>query len=529
MTSLFTSPPNPQAEIEMMSNTSSFYPITASNVVGNSNFNYQNPLFLEPFRIYSLGYLVSIGKYINQPGTGPFMGFSNYDSKTQTSTVSTFFLYSSNFDETDPYLPVGDIIVPVNLITNNVWTSYNTNWSTLPVLLVKNEKKYSIPLLVTYSNFRNITQIYFMTGPGIGTSPQCSILEYNNSNTNIAVLGNVSQYSKVIAGVNKTYLKTGSIVDLGLYFTNTVINGIAINNLSGFGYYSTPFFNFRLGFPFKIDQNVTNTDSTGIITSVISNYSYGGAQLTNYYTNISTSAQNNIFYDIVPLESTAYNCYYNNTGNNCKAVYQDYCQNTNLTTPLCNGICRTTDCSQNLGTLCANADSKGTITNYLGAPDLTTCPCYLNTQQYTDYYNNIYPLFQNLDPTARNTAVSTVMDAFIPNCTFNNCKASAAIPPYGSSLQTCHNNIQLCLSDIQSSVGGSTVDSNSILSQVINCKQGGNGGNGTPSPSSGPSSGPKIEINANYGGKSSNKTAKIIAIVVIVIILIAIGVFMMKK
>jgi hypothetical protein len=406
---------------------------------------------------------------------------------------------------------------------------------------------------VNTTNFKPLTQLYFSSikATFLNGDPNlaCAILEYKNLINNISVLGNVSQYSfgTVIAGVNTQYLNPSSnLITLGIYYNTTIPTGtgIATNFFSGFGYYSSPFFNFRFGFPIEL-SNLNGSASNNYVRP----YWPAGAFPETYTTLISTNAKNNIFYDIYPLEWLANVCYSNSGGSNCTQTYQNYCQGTNLTTTPCQNICTTAfDCTSSLRTFCqpnsslppfvanaslpyAGASNAGVINDYQGQSNSTTCPCYLSTDQYKSWYENNEP-YKNLPPDEKNTAVSLLINsAFNANCVFGLCKNSTSIPVYNAP--TCEYNVQTCISGIQNNVGGSVTDSNTVSSQVTNCiqKYGGSGSgssysNQTPSPSA---AAPSIKINANYAGKSSNKTAIIIVIVVIVIILIAIGVFVMKK
>ena len=543
---------NSQAELTLMKNSTSFFQnITQSQVVGSKYINFKNPLCLEPFLIVSLGYLVSISKYVLQPGSTP----PGYMSFSATNSVSTFFLFSCNFNEYDPYLPVGDIIVPVNLITNIIppptpntgpsgtWTSYNTTWENLPVLLVKNDPAYCFKLSVDSTNFKQLSQFYYSRGAnflmGDPTVPACAILEYKNLNNNFLVLGNVSQYSfgTTIAGVNTQYLNVSSnLITLGIYYNTTVPpeTGIAANFFSGIGYYSTPFFNFRFGFPIELSNaNVSASNN------YVSPYWAAGNFPETYISLISTNAKNNIFCDIYPLEWLANVCYSNSGGSNCTQTYQTYCQGTNLTTTLCQNICTTDfNCTSNLHTFCqpsssaippfvanaslpyAGASNAGVINDYQGQSNSNTCPCYLNTSQYQQWYNQD-KWYNSLPTDTKNAAIQQIMNSFQSNCDFGPCKNTTAIPVYNAP--KCENNILTCITGIQNTTG-SVADSNIVSAQVNNCSQNTTGGSKTPSDVN-QNSTPSVNIQ----NSRSPKTAKIIAIVVIVIILIAIGVFMMKK
>ena len=441
---------------------------------------------LYPFKIVPLSWLISIGKYSNTvPNFSPY----GYGSGL---TGQTFYCYTNSFDGSEPYIPLGALIVP-QLVGS---VDY-------PVLLIVND-----PLYATFSKV--------MLDPGYGINQTVPYMQYPPITTD--------EQSAGIVGTG-----WGLINNNGIGSYSAIVNSDYLFNPSGYiseviGYKASSF-----GF-----INIFNTSPF---------YTFAG--------HFTVTGGNSYFFDIMPNILRASCC--DNTVPNgisasqvcgtsimgssvCGDYMNNFCQGDNLLTDQCFNYCTTNNCNTNLNTYCQSKTVDTSSPNYT-----RTCACYNTNKFYQDWRNTSFSFL----PESQREFLISSLPPVRPQCSYPLCAAAQSILPFGTTSADCPaNQVQLCLNNsslnIEGKVTGS-VNPNSFIqcSQKSGLLPSGdnpttnpNGNNPTTNPNGNNPNDNKIAYaHQVVQGESSsrigpNKSVIIISVVVVICILVIILIYM---
>lgn len=510
----------------------------------NSVSKHLKSMDLYPFRIINLMALL----YYYQ---------IDYRYESYLKGTSTDYLYrivKIKCTGEEDYLPVGDIIFPMNMPAENV-----------PVLLIKNDSKYCTR--IDNSDWKWLgdsydCKNYFFTSPPLKQS-YYYIDNYDNYKNDYVVMGSITKKlddtndnKYVYAAVKKKYLSKNFKNAFKEYYLGYLNCYHRFHTA-----YSNPFFNFRMAtttsslenYEKKYKEEFDNPISTivgavtGAATSAISTFTDSTSPSIYNADAISPmvlmSSQNG-YYDIIPEILIAKCCsdnlpseisrnlycgnYEKTDDNNCSDSIRNICSDNNskLLDDDIIAYFKKQDVSfkdNMLQTFCQN-DSNRNLPNFNKA-----CSCFLSRDEYIRWRDN---LLKNLDQTS-SVYLKIIQGEIKPPCDYPDCVASN-VKPYGSKGSDCSQNIQFCLTKSNVDSG---VSSNSPVTtqQANNCVFGPGGGNSSYDNTSRPTSVPSADTSkSNKDDKNEtffekNKTAFYIGIGFFVFVIILIVIILIVK
>ena len=401
--------------------------------------------FLFPFKVVTLEWLISIGKFVQ--------------IYIPNDVVN---VYKGVFNSDDKYINVGAVCTPFRTPTQNVY-----------VLLVYNSDSY-----------RTIKQSNFQTPVGDGINVYFTYSQYTQNDfvdgytqlgTNI---GDKTKNEGVVYVKNdycyKLLAESDNVPVRLCYFMSIVAQHMDYDGMFQYMALSTMFNNILLS------QLWWGNSS-----------SYTPA---NFIMTYPTSQ--NFIYDIVPGQILADCC--NNTINNqlpkelctnyssktdsCQQYMNNFCKNDNLQTEACYNFCSSNNmCDDALKSYCGEDEpppyKKVNLKTYN-----KTCSCYLSDDYYKKWQtNSISDLTSDQQSYLR-----SILPPFVSNCSYPLCAAGDAIPLHNSKCTP--NEIQVCIDkstiNVEKGVDNSSININSLISCMQN----------PPSPSQPPSPSPPNKL-----------------------------------
>jgi hypothetical protein len=439
--------------------------------------HFENSDFLFPFKVVTLGWLISTGKYkFFAPNFAPtsdpvqFYFCDEYKNKLQNQ-----YFYQSAFDGSEKYLPVGDMIL-----------DKNSDPDKIPVLLIYNDELYCKKIIdfsyidkaADFAIDNNYTHQY------LGLLTPTTIQGYTQLGDKCGQLG-----LDFIVVVNSDYVYSTK---------NTNAPFSSCNKTTG-------------GFGAFLD--FTSMFSTFFVTS--------SATLT------PVKDIPRFFYDIVPGQLLGDCCdntiapelpqeicnNYTAKTNSCQQYMNNFCTKDNLQSEACYNFCTNPDnmCDDALKAYCGDDQS------YKKLNPVTynkTCSCFLSDDYYKKWQENI---FNNLSPQER-SYLEDVLPPFVSNCSYPACAAGDGIQLHNS--KCVPSNIQVCIDNNTINVDGSVSDSVINVNSLINCVQ-----------NVGPTSGPGKPTKPGGGGSPSTKLIIPVVVIsfIIILILIAVAIYFLYR
>ena len=431
--------------------------------------NLQDRVNLYPFKIVTLDWLISQGKYISFED---YYKKHNSASKQWALPVNYFNpsninvsvnVYIATFDNKDTFLPLGDLVIP---------NDSKLDLTQIPVVLVANDGNgysYIIPnspnnLKLTYDGFFsktadfglfqdqpltsniNIFQPQIVNKQGYSVIGQIVRLQAQN------VTDGFEQYFP-IAAVNNNFLTSGFLVgsnadgfNLGLNTTETT---------TAYYMYTSPYFTFgaqmiyggappMIGFDIVPGTLMMDVCSGNLPTSL---------QGTSYQTYITNK---------FPVSSTT-----------CNSLSHNFCQNSNLLLDQCYNYCKTNDCTTVLASYCGSSDNVDVDNAKILNNDANfnqMCACNLPTQ----YYQNWKDKLLSKIPSADQEGISTILQQNMinPQCFYPTCNGNSSYLPVPH--QTCPAyNIMNCINNSNLNTQGADISDQASLdaASYIKCNQ----------------------------------------------------------
>jgi hypothetical protein len=405
---------------------------------------YLNTLDLSPFKVVTLQYLVDIGK-VRLAGNN-YLGDGTSAMLWGPAWYSWGRVY---FDSKDKWLPVGDIIY-----------QYDYDISTIPVLLVDNNPKYST--IIAQPDWRWLGDRYKCNG-GVGMEWNQSYYSppsiYNNDNLSIGCSININERSRgawdnvafygrtpCIAAVNKKYLAkieraySSTSLSIGGWSSDCWNNGAAV--------FTSPFFTFSIW---------------GARSSTLG--------VEDYYDIVPRSMLSKCCAGTLPIEidKTKYCGVYSiPTSDECDQGMVSYCEKENLLKDDCYKYIKTRNKNFDieLKKYCNSSTVDKTDPNFLD-----TCSCFFNQSFYDDWRKTTMKSVGN--SKLSELLLSQYKSSVIPKCEYPTCANTTSIKPFETTVQQCPaNQFQQCINNSFQTYDGASLQQNVIdASQINNCVQ----------------------------------------------------------
>jgi hypothetical protein len=428
-----------------------------------------------PFKIVNLQWLVDIKKAtLAPPGTG-----------YQITNCGTYHFYAMTFDQTDNYLPVGDVIINREPWPNNGgWCSKEQN-SIVPldkvfVLLVKNNDKYSN--IISNSAWKFVSRSRGCGGTGIYWAFRSAGNEKRQYNTEYNVIGDsfktgdgegwwwndgnniksiFGEKARPIAAVNKNYLSVNDSKQKG---------DANLQFFQIFGDYSCKYRHFLSATSSFNTFNVSADEDTS-------------GQQRDVYTSTWPMFK---FYDIIPEfmisqccsgnlpeDTDLYYCgrYQDENSATCKSTMKLYCKGDKLKEDSCKHYCKKNDCDTNLESFCSAGTYEEQKTKYNNNKEI--CSCFMPRDFYQQFDDEQYSKMGASGKKLVELLKASGVYGGYPECSNLQCKFG------GTTLQhstfkpgSCPNiNIQNCINE-QATTNKGTLKAGTIdQSQANNCVQ----------------------------------------------------------
>jgi hypothetical protein len=432
--------------------------------------HFEDSDFLFPFKVVTLGWLISIKKY------GAYIPSASDIHKFCPNYISIWTnnaIFFNMFDGSENYLPVGDIIVDPE-----------ADMDTIPVLLI-----------------RNLNDLYCKKIDKSSLTGKFSVSD-DWANPNPEYIGLVDPKSI------KGYIQIGDVLSTTDNKSHPwAINDICIAINSDYLYRTT-----NGSFSSCIGDYIDNPNGPAInTTSMFSTFFVGS----------------NFFYDIVPGQILGDCCTntiapelpqeictnYTQGGNNCPRYMNNFCKNDNLQSEACYNFCTNPDnmCDDALKAYCADdqAYKKHNWVTYN-----KTCSCFLSDDYYKKWRAHV---FDDMPP-AEKAYIEKVLPPFVSNCSYPPCAAGDGIPLHNA--KCVPSNIQVCIDNNTIDVNGNVTDSVINVNSLINCVQ-----------NVGPTSGPGNPTKPGGGGSPSTKLIIPVVVIsfIIILILIAVAIYVLYR
>jgi hypothetical protein len=398
--------------------------------------HFEDSDFLFPFKVVTLGWLISIKKYV---GFIPdFLDESlvrNFCQEYRNNWArwgENNEIYYNMFDGSENYLPVGDIII-----------DQKKNLDTVPVLLI-----------------RNLNDLYCknISSNSLAKMDVCDALDNNPAYKGLSD-------PKSIGG----YIQIGD-----------VLGSICIAIKSDYLYQTTT---DTLPSCVNFQENVVIRTTSMFSTFFVgSNFFYDivpGQILGDCCTNT-----------IAPELPQEICTNYTQGGNNCPRYMNNFCKNDNLQSEACYNFCTNPDnmCDDALKDYCADDQAYKKLNSVTYNK---TCSCFLSDDYYKKWRGHV---FDNMPP-AEKAYIEKILPPFVSNCSYPPCAAGDGIPLHNA--KCVPSNIQVCIDNNTIDVNGNVTDSVINVNSLINCVQNvdpGGGGSSTTKPGGGGSSSTKLTI-----------------------------------
>jgi hypothetical protein len=457
--------------------------------------NNENTDFLFPFKVVTLAWLITIGKYVK---------IDYHEGVTKNVDV-----YSSLFTANDKYIGLGALFLPVN---KDPQTSY--------VLLIVNSEPYCKIKPNTYTvPFGDNLNVYYILANDDGLAGYSRIgTNIGNATTAGTIVFVKLEYLHIVGVVATIYFGSVDSPNGGSYFgwspaiwnrridITTMFNNILLADATA----SPAWFRAFISDPYVLPSGFYFDIVPGQILGDCCNN-----RLTNILGDIGTAICGN-------YKAT-------NTDGTCLTYMNNFCKGDNLQTQACYNFCSdpNNNCELALNQYCSDDQAyKKLDSNTYN----NTCSCFLTAKYYDDWHNKS---IQNLNQTTQDY-LKKVLPVFKPKCSYPLCASGKSIQPHdncpANAIQVCINQNMLKAGDV----------SNSSLSQdiVIACNQNFNPNPPNPNqPNVNPNNPPNTNVNPNPNNTptttkptvSSQKTIIIGVIALVLLIIIGLAIYFLTR